>query len=644
MSAKILDEITEEFLVCKICFEDYKKPKVLPCLHTFCEGCLVKYVPGKARNITCPLCREETALPDNGVAGLKGNFLISSLREKLRTGNMEKAGAADDGDTRCHSHGDCPVRFYCEPCEIPVCAQCVKKDHKTHKHVFMSDVVTEKREHLSELLLAAREKVPVFETAIRQLSEAEDSKREERERVESEVISTAEKVVAAIQQQQDYLLTMLDSIYLAEHRELQEEKDRVETELVSLRSSCDFTEKVLQFGNDAEILSVTNQMTGRLQKLSDVPLGEDLKIDSLSREIRYVMRDDDMSWVAEKMGHVECHMRVDRHSQLVEEIEKTIEKFSKPSSGMDLARDPENPASPKKVKPSERRPTSLIPNGVPELEDEPLWAKSNAPFAGATLLLQTEAPSAGLRPCGVAVRGEMDIVVADSDSMVVQVFSSLTGNLRHTFNVDIYPKDVAITPEGNIAILGCDGSIKLCTPQGRLFRHNDSSGVVDPVGLAVDSNGRFVISDADGHQVKVLNPNGTPAFAFGGYGDDDTQFDDPSYVAVNHRNDIIVSDEGNHCIKVFDSSGKFLRRFGTQGEEEGQFDHPKGVCADSHGNILVADWLNNRVALFSSDGQFQRYIVASTDRLRRPCAVALISDWKLVVSEYNNSRVKVFRF
>ncbi|XP_066287652.1 tripartite motif-containing protein 3-like [Branchiostoma lanceolatum] len=638
MSAKILDEITEEFLVCKICFEDYKKPKVLPCLHTFCEGCLVKYVPGKAQNITCPLCREESALPENGVAGLKGNFLISSLREKLRTGNMEKAGAADDGDTRCHSHGDCPVRFYCEPCEIPVCAQCVKKDHKTHKHVFMADVVTEKREHLSELLLAAREKVPVFENAIRQLSGAEDSKREERERVESEVISTAEKVVAAIQQQQDYLLTMLDSIYLAEHRELEEEKDRVETELVSLRSSCDFTEKVLQFGNDAEILSVTNQMTGRLQKLSDVPLGEDLKIDSLSREIRYVMRDDDMSWVAEKMGHVECHMRVDRHSQLVEEIEKTIEKFSKPSSGMD------NPASPKRVNPSERRPTSLIPNGMAELEDEPLWAKSNAPFAGATLLLQTEAPSGGLRPCGVAVRGEMDIVVADSDSMVVQVFSSLTGNLRHTFNVDIYPKDVAITPEGNIAILGCDGSIKLCTPQGRLFRHNDSSGVVDPVGLAVDSNGRFVITDADGHQVKVLNPNGTPAFAFGGYGNDDTQFDDPSYVAVNHRNDIIVSDEGNHCIKVFDSSGKFLRRFGTQGEEEGQFDHPKGVCADSHGNILVADWLNNRVELFSSDGQFQRYIVASTDRLRRPCAVALISDWKLVVSEYNNSRVKVFRF
>ncbi|XP_078600660.1 uncharacterized protein LOC144875811 [Branchiostoma floridae x Branchiostoma japonicum] len=641
MSAKILDEITEEFLVCKICFEDYKKPKVLPCLHTFCEGCLVKYVPGKARNITCPLCREETTLPENGVAGLKGNFLISSLREKLRTGNMEEAGGTDNGDTRCHSHGDCPVRFYCEPCEIPVCAQCVKKDHKTHKHVFMSDVVTEKREQLSELLLAAREKVPVFENAIRQLSEAEDSKREERERVESEVISTAEKVVAAIQQQQDYLLTMLDSIYLAEHRELQEEKDRVETELVSLRSSCDFTEKVLQFGNDAEILSVTNQMTGRLQKLSDVPLGEDLNIDSLSREIRYVMRDDDMSWVAEKMGHVECHMRVDRHSQLVEEIEKTIEKFSKPSSDVDLTRDP---ASPKKGKPGDRRPTSLIPNGVAELEDEPLWAKSNAPFAGATLLLQTEAPSAGLRPCGVAVRGEMDIVVADSDSMVVQVFSSLTGNLRHTFNVDIYPKDVAITPEGNIAILGCDGSIKLCTPQGRLFRHNDSSGVVDPVGLAVDSGGRFVITDADGHQVKVLNPNGTPAFAFGGYGNDNTQFDDPSYVAVNHRNDIIVSDEGNHCIKVFDSSGKFLRRFGTQGEEEGQFDHPKGVCADSHGNILVADWLNNRVELFNSDGQFQRYIVAATDRLRRPCAVALISDWKLVVSEYNNSRVKVFRF
>ena len=31
-------------LCCAICLEQFREPKVLPCLHTYCKGCLVKLV------------------------------------------------------------------------------------------------------------------------------------------------------------------------------------------------------------------------------------------------------------------------------------------------------------------------------------------------------------------------------------------------------------------------------------------------------------------------------------------------------------------------------------------------------------------------------------------------------------------------
>ena len=34
----------DEFLVCKICLEDYKTPKCLDCMHTFCEECIENHV------------------------------------------------------------------------------------------------------------------------------------------------------------------------------------------------------------------------------------------------------------------------------------------------------------------------------------------------------------------------------------------------------------------------------------------------------------------------------------------------------------------------------------------------------------------------------------------------------------------------
>ncbi|XP_066286348.1 uncharacterized protein [Branchiostoma lanceolatum] len=95
MTSGVANKIKEEFLVCQICFEDYHEPKVLPCQHTFCKKCLGKMV-AKMWKLTCPNCRRECLLPQNGVEGLPISFFVNKLRDILGNGGGVTRSTRED--------------------------------------------------------------------------------------------------------------------------------------------------------------------------------------------------------------------------------------------------------------------------------------------------------------------------------------------------------------------------------------------------------------------------------------------------------------------------------------------------------------------------------------------------------------------
>nr|KAF6402768.1 tripartite motif containing 2 [Rousettus aegyptiacus] len=80
----VVRQIDKQFLICSICLERYKNPKVLPCLHTFCERCLQNYIPAHSLTLSCPVCRQTSILPEKGVAALQNNFFITNLMDVLQ--------------------------------------------------------------------------------------------------------------------------------------------------------------------------------------------------------------------------------------------------------------------------------------------------------------------------------------------------------------------------------------------------------------------------------------------------------------------------------------------------------------------------------------------------------------------------------
>uniref|UniRef100_A0A8C6DDN4 RING-type domain-containing protein n=1 Tax=Moschus moschiferus TaxID=68415 RepID=A0A8C6DDN4_MOSMO len=81
----------KQLLMCSICLDRYRCPKVRPCLHTFCERCLQNYIPAQSLTLSCPVCRQTSILPEQGISTLQNNLFISSLMEaRQRNSSSQK--------------------------------------------------------------------------------------------------------------------------------------------------------------------------------------------------------------------------------------------------------------------------------------------------------------------------------------------------------------------------------------------------------------------------------------------------------------------------------------------------------------------------------------------------------------------------
>ncbi|CAI8019420.1 Tripartite motif-containing protein 2 [Geodia barretti] len=57
-----LEKLSKQ-LSCSVCLEEYRRPRVLPCLHVFCEACLEKLVGTQRDKLSAPVPQLPQALP-----------------------------------------------------------------------------------------------------------------------------------------------------------------------------------------------------------------------------------------------------------------------------------------------------------------------------------------------------------------------------------------------------------------------------------------------------------------------------------------------------------------------------------------------------------------------------------------------------
>ncbi len=126
-------------------------------------------------------------------------------------------------------------------------------------------------------------------------------------------------------------------------------------------------------------------------------------------------------------------------------------------------------------------------------------------------------------------------------------------------------------------------------------------GVLDTVGVAVDSSGKVYVVDQENHRIQKFDSSGNFILKWGALGTGDGEFNLPQGVgvAVDSSGNVYVADAVNHRIQKFDTIGTFLTKWGAIGSGDGQFFNPKGVAVDSSGNVYVVDANNVRIQKFS---------------------------------------------
>jgi len=262
-------------------------------------------------------------------------------------------------------------------------------------------------------------------------------------------------------------------------------------------------------------------------------------------------------------------------------------------------------------------------------------------------------------PMGVAEDSKGLIYVSDQKSGGIFIFNLETKDTQYIRNGKEanFKLINGIAMDDNDHLFVADGELRHVLVFDAAHKPIDvvQEGMQDPVGLAIDTENRFLyvvdqgldqilVYDAD--SFKLLRKIGTA-----GHNHELTtegNFGAPFGAAVDKEGNLYVTDMLNNRVEVFDADGNFVRTWGKIGDAPGQFGRPKGIAVDSDGHVWVADGVLDRITIFGNKGelllafgthgkiasQFKGLVGITIDKSNRV----------FTIEQYPTGKVQIFRY
>lgn len=676
-SIPVVRQIDRQLLNCGICLERYKAPKVLPCLHTFCQKCLANYIPAESLSVTCPICRQQSILPVQGVSALQTNFFITNLMEVVdqpnicRTCSREQAkpstkcmdcaeflctsctsihqaldqtkehnvvalsdisgNSESEVDTTlvCPSHDGNALRFYCIACETAVCGDCTSVEHIGHKTVPLFDAIQEQKILLHTLVSGAREQVPCLEESINLVNDVVGSLDLQNKSAEEKILSAFDELSNMLQVRKTALLAELQTIYNRKHQILSEQKETLESILNKITNCCDFTEETLKHGSETEILLIKTEMSEKLKELGA------LKLQYQPEENECLVFD-----------HTHCQTLRKSLSSVGAVQTNSAVAFESTASGEGLKMCYPGKATTITVISKDRK-GELVRVGYAslsaEIRDEDdmvsnpfVMDKQNGTYEVTYTVEKAGTYSLEIKLYGHHIKGSPFKFKAIN-----------AGEEADHFNNSKIPRTLNVKQKGTKR-----------PPSSRSHGSNRRSNAIeDDLVIRVGEKGRnkgefsnpqglhvvgdkIIIADSNNQTVQVFNSNGECKLKFGSPGRVAGKMQRPTGIASTLNGNYLVADYDNKWISVFSPEGKYMNKIGT-----GKLLGPKGVAVDKNGHIIVIDNKGSCIFIFQSNGKLISKFGSRGNhdwQFAGPHYVAINANNDIIVSDFHNHCIKVF--
>ncbi|XP_072014860.1 uncharacterized protein [Amphiura filiformis] len=631
----------EDLTMCGICLSTIEDPKALPCLHSFCLKCLRNISDIKAGMVICPLCKEATAIPPEGVTGFRDNFFIIKLKErrsihksqdkkmtcvccvmpacnivarcihcngflcqscvnlhgtlsplkphtlialdqlqyvKLDIGSKVK-------DECCKKHKDQALRWYCTKCEIPICRDCTVMEHRHSQH----DYVSIESVHKGQL-----EDIKKLEMVCEGIVQHVDAAIEDVEKVKLSLESALELANRKLEESADTARQQFLKLLETNHKIASEKLRAIETERFDKIDDCKSNLKNLQ-AKLYNALEMANQ----------------------------VIRSGSQHDVAANYATLTSTLKQLQDVRPVP-IRKSLSKVT--------------------FRPNNRKIVQEIDLGV---------VVEGTGIKKGKWVLEKQVGKHGqgklTSAWGVAAGRYGDIVVTCYNGSQVKIYNS-SGDYKLSLDTkqglllgkSSYPSNAVVTSDGHYYLTDQTAYVKVYSSDGKYMKEfpskspNNTSSDIDDAslyGLALDKEGYLLIGSnqkyiskhkQDGTHVCTLKVDIPPWF-----------------IAVGSENIIISTNLKNAGVLVLDNDGNLIRSLNAPKHAKSW--HPLGICCSEDDIVYISSYDahdKGGIYTFTVDGE---YLGCVTMDVSHAEGLALIGadENRLAVAQYGHP-VKIF--
>ena len=664
-------EKLEQQLACPVCLDRFTQPKTLPCLHSFCNDCLdrfpVEIQQGK-NFIVCPVCRQTTQQPDNGVSGFQSAFLVNHLlelhqllekvsgskhscencsKEEDVTGfckqcsmllcqtcvdthnkwvkftshqilGMEDVAATasklvplkERPTIECSSHGK-PLEVYCDTCDKLICYLCTTaKAHRNHEYEPLNDAFPRHRQQILDSLDQVKEKLTAITAAINTLKTHEGGFLEQVGTVKKDIKATVQQLIQLLKESEQQLMKELDQVTEAYVEKISACKKETDISIAQLESCEKFAEEELRIGSQQEILVMKKQTVERMAAVCS-QVKEDSFRPLEDTKVRFA-KSASVLEACRNLGSVVKYGRF--------EVAYNKTTFDLCSAA---------PLSTEQVSchlSSVADPTVVVKCVVHQVAPGSFEVRYSSPS------------SHGLHQLKVQVGGN-DILETPLKIMLPRKAGPKFTDLSRPAGI-VFDKNTLIIVQMSKHCVtlknnGNNPSISRGSTSTGQGRGNGQLQFENPLGVAITKAGHIVVADNANHRLQVLTLRLAFVDAVGSEGSQPLQFVRPCDVAVHHNEKIYVVDNGNNRVQVLNADYSYSHCFGSKGAQPGEFANPCRIAIDALGLVYVSDNGNNRVQKFTPEGTLLSIIdrKGSEGPLRSPCGLCVDGNDILYVTE-----------